>query len=568
MSIASGPWNNGNNTPINRVGVSNVFQNSGKPGAANALELVSGSVVQDEMLVWNKTSWILASPPNVVLGGGTKQNLTDGLYATNQGTVSAGGRGANIVDLQTRRELATQKATNESVILGGASNLASGYYSVIQGGLENSATGGYSVIIGSAGSTAGGVYSSIVSSSDCQIGSTGLSAIISSTDTGNSDTVEFAGIASYGFTFSASSKKHTVISSKAGSSNITMIESALIGTDSTTHSTSMTGSAAISTKAGSLEYNYNTMISSDSSTCGSNKNSGIFVGPAVNSTATQKSLALVSGKSNTINAIDGGVVITGVNSTLTQTTITSYSTGAIISGSSHTVGSQYDNCIISGTSNYIDGAACVIMTGSGNTIDNTNFASTILNGANCTCSSFYSTILSGESVTIDSTKSMSVCLNGKSSSPIAAGEIHRSNRYGSLSANGGEFTMHAISVNGAKDFFEFDKFTGTTLDVSSLGALLFHFRGIYSSSPTTNFGHFNFTFVIARNSGSYQILTDDGAAGNTAKTFIDVNRANSPLDGSVEVIVTSGGVLTMSFLASVGVASIPCMAVIKYTSIQ
>ena len=118
-------------------------------------------------------------------GGGTVQNANLSIEPTDDGTVAGDARGANSVDLQTTRNLATQVASGwgsaitggvnstvsdgYSTISGGYHNTISGYgYAVIGGGVENVINGsdnnnllGGAVIAGGAGNTASSDYSTI-----------------------------------------------------------------------------------------------------------------------------------------------------------------------------------------------------------------------------------------------------------------------------------------------------------------------------------------------------------------------------------------------------------------------
>ena len=88
-----------------------------------------------------------------------------GSLAAHSATGSASGgnkRGANAVDWQTLRSVATEIASGTtSVIGGGGGNTASGTYSTIAGGLGNTASQGYATIGGGSANTANGAYSTV-----------------------------------------------------------------------------------------------------------------------------------------------------------------------------------------------------------------------------------------------------------------------------------------------------------------------------------------------------------------------------------------------------------------------
>ena len=89
----------------------------------------------------------------------------NGSLAAHSATATAAGgnkRGANAVDWQTLRSLATEIASGTAAVIGGGGgNTASGTYSTIAGGLGNGATQGYATIGGGAANAANGAYSTI-----------------------------------------------------------------------------------------------------------------------------------------------------------------------------------------------------------------------------------------------------------------------------------------------------------------------------------------------------------------------------------------------------------------------
>ena len=91
--------------------------------------------------------------------GGTVQNANLSIEAADEGTVAGNARGANAVDLQTTRTVATQVASGtRSNILGGRENTASGNYSTVIGGWGNSATEQYATVLNGRANTASGEY--------------------------------------------------------------------------------------------------------------------------------------------------------------------------------------------------------------------------------------------------------------------------------------------------------------------------------------------------------------------------------------------------------------------------
>ncbi|MBK7986736.1 MAG: hypothetical protein IPK11_07440 [Ignavibacteria bacterium] len=89
----------------------------------------------------------------------------NGSLAAHSATATAAGgnkRGANAVDWQTLRSLATEIASGTAAVIGGGGgNTASGTYSTIAGGLGNGASQGYSAIGGGTANAVNGAYSTI-----------------------------------------------------------------------------------------------------------------------------------------------------------------------------------------------------------------------------------------------------------------------------------------------------------------------------------------------------------------------------------------------------------------------
>ncbi|MFN9338707.1 MAG: beta strand repeat-containing protein [Candidatus Kapaibacterium sp.] len=89
----------------------------------------------------------------------------NGSLAAHSATATAAGgnkRGANAVDWQTLRSLATEIASGTAAVIGGGGgNTASGTYSTIAGGLGNRSTQGYATIGGGTANAVNGAYSTI-----------------------------------------------------------------------------------------------------------------------------------------------------------------------------------------------------------------------------------------------------------------------------------------------------------------------------------------------------------------------------------------------------------------------
>ena len=112
-------------------------------------------------------------------GGGTVQNVNLSIEPTDEGTVAGNARGANAVDLQTFRTLATQVASGVQSVIGGGlrnssvldyntvgggnNNTASGLYGIggatVSGGESNTASGAWSTVSGGVSNTASAYYS-------------------------------------------------------------------------------------------------------------------------------------------------------------------------------------------------------------------------------------------------------------------------------------------------------------------------------------------------------------------------------------------------------------------------
>lgn len=114
-------------------------------------------------------------------GGDIIQTSNTGLIPRNQGpSVDGNTRGDFSVDLQLTRDLATQVAGgNNSVLIGGASNTASGAFSSVIGGSgnRNFTSGNYSSVIGGALNTVSGGYNAIIGGT-LNTGGGGLSSIV------------------------------------------------------------------------------------------------------------------------------------------------------------------------------------------------------------------------------------------------------------------------------------------------------------------------------------------------------------------------------------------------------
>ena len=97
-------------------------------------------------------------------GGGSVQDATTlAIQATDEGTVAGNARGANAVDLQTKRSAATMVASGGNATIGGGyGNTASYYYSTVGGGYGNTVSGNNATIGGGYSNTASGGNSSTV----------------------------------------------------------------------------------------------------------------------------------------------------------------------------------------------------------------------------------------------------------------------------------------------------------------------------------------------------------------------------------------------------------------------
>lgn len=123
-------------------------QNVAAPNAtvnASRLLVSATSVNADFVLQPKGTGSVLAQLPDSTTTGGDK-------------------RGQQSVDLQTKRNVATQVASgSQSVIAGGYQNTADGVCSNVSGGHDNIASGNRSVVGGGRGNTSSGSQASVVS---------------------------------------------------------------------------------------------------------------------------------------------------------------------------------------------------------------------------------------------------------------------------------------------------------------------------------------------------------------------------------------------------------------------
>ena len=122
-----------------------------------------GNVVDGYVLTWNSTgsTWEPAAGGGGG-SGGTVQNANLSIEPTNEGTTAGNARGANSVDLQTKRSVNTQVASGDhSTISGGRDNTASGFYSTVGGGYKNNAIGQRNTISGGYKNIANGFYSTV-----------------------------------------------------------------------------------------------------------------------------------------------------------------------------------------------------------------------------------------------------------------------------------------------------------------------------------------------------------------------------------------------------------------------
>ena len=131
--------------------------------AAGGLRLIDGNQAAGYVLTCDAAgvgTWQVAGAGGG--SGGTVQNANLSIEPTDEGTTAGNARGANSVDLQTRRSVNTQVASGDhSTISGGKNNTASGFYSTVGGGFENNAIGQRNTISGGYKNIANGFYSTV-----------------------------------------------------------------------------------------------------------------------------------------------------------------------------------------------------------------------------------------------------------------------------------------------------------------------------------------------------------------------------------------------------------------------
>jgi hypothetical protein len=248
-------------------------------------------------------------------GGGTVQNGNLSIQPADEGTTAGNARGANAVDLQSKRSLATQVASAaESAILSGADNTVSGACALVVGGKNNinQGTNG-SVIGGGIGNQIGSCFANYMviagGATNCLNGS-GWSAIVG----GNSNCIQGC-VGGNGTSFIGGGANNKI---RCGSTNVNIVGG--------------NGNQICCTRETSILGGSNNCIQHSALTRANH-----ILGGCLNTITGADCAAILSGANNAVTHNNTQIIGSGITSQAIDTTyvnnLTASSNGTLIDGS-------------------------------------------------------------------------------------------------------------------------------------------------------------------------------------------------------------------------------------------